>query len=243
MRIVLTFVPLLVLSSCVKIPPNFHKCNRKSPDFQTCMFESAKKGVLELVRPYPELTIPSFDPFELTEMTIGGTDGPVYFQQKFTKCKFYGLVDLDIDNFEFNFEKKVVRMSGMFPEIQMVCDYEVKVKILVLNIHGIGNSTVILKNLKITDVLPFEETKRMGRTFPNFKSSSVTIDPELVVFNFENHKNKALSDSVNPILNNNWKDIFDEVKGEYAQVIDRIVLNVVNSFFNKVTFEEAFDST
>ena len=46
--------------------------------------------------------------------------------------------------FRFNFEKKVVRMSGMFPEIQMVCDYEVKVKILVLNIHGIGNSTVIL---------------------------------------------------------------------------------------------------
>ncbi|KAJ3650910.1 hypothetical protein Zmor_016985 [Zophobas morio] len=242
MRTVLTFVPLLVLTSCVKIPPNFHKCNRKSPDFKSCVLESAKKGVRELVRPYPELTLPRMDPFEISEVTIGGSDGPVNFQQKFTKCKFYGLVDLDLDDFEFNFEKKVVKMSGVFPEVRMMCDYEVKGKILVLQIDGIGNGTVILKNLKIMDVLPFEETKRMGRTFPKFKSSSITIDPELVVFDFLNHDNRALSDNVNPIFNNNWKDIFDEVKGDYANVVDRVVLNVVNSFFSKVSFEEAFDS-
>ena len=100
----------------------------------------------------------------------------------------------------------------------------------------------MVENLKVTDVLPFEETKRKGRTFPKFKSSSITIDPELVVFDFVNHDNRALSDNVNPILNNNWKDIFDEVKGDYANVVDRVVLNVVNSFFSKVTFEEAFDS-
>ena len=35
-------------------------------------------------------------------------------------------------------------MSGVFPEVQMVCDYEVKGKILVLHLDGIGNGTVIL---------------------------------------------------------------------------------------------------
>ena len=80
--------------------PNFHKCNRKSPDFKTCLLESARKGVRELVRPYPELTIPSLEPFELTEATIGGTEGPVNIQQKFKKCKFYGLPKLQLDEFE-----------------------------------------------------------------------------------------------------------------------------------------------
>ena len=35
-------------------------------------------------------------------------------------------------------------MSGMFPEIQMVCDYELKGQVLVVPVVGKGNSTIIL---------------------------------------------------------------------------------------------------
>ncbi|KAJ3650909.1 hypothetical protein Zmor_016984 [Zophobas morio] len=242
MRTVLTFLPLLVLSAGVKIPSNFHKCNRKSPDFKTCLLESARKGVRELVRPYPELTIPSLEPFELTEATIGGTEGPVNIQQKFKKCKFYGLPKLQLDEFEVNFEEKWGKLSGVFPEIQMLCDYEMKGQVLVVTVDGKGNSTIILKNVKARDVLSFDEMKKKGKTYLRFKTSALKIDPELVVFNFESHVDKAFTNSLNPVLNDNWKEIFDDVKGSYEEMFDQIALSVINSFFNKVTLEEAFDS-
>ncbi|KAJ3650903.1 hypothetical protein Zmor_016978 [Zophobas morio] len=242
MRTLLTFVPLLVLSTAAKIPPNFHKCNRNSPDFQTCLLQSARKGILELVRPYPELTIPSLDPFELPEATIGGTEGPVNIQQKFKKCKFYGLPKLQVDDFEFSFQEKWAKLSGVFPEIQMLCDYEMKGQVLVVPVDGKGNSTIILKNVKVWDVLSYEETKKKGKTYPRFKTSSLKIDPELVVFDFESRVDKAFTDNLNLVLNDNWKAIFGDVKGSYEQMFDQIVLSVVNSFFTKVTLEEAFDS-
>ncbi|XP_063926559.1 uncharacterized protein LOC135140084 isoform X3 [Zophobas morio] len=241
MRTVLTFIPLLVLSSDVKIPPNFHKCTRKSPDFKTCLLESARKGVLELVRPYPELTIPSFDPFEVPEATIRGREGPVNVQQQYKKCKFYGFPKLQLDEFEFSFEEKLVKLSGVFPEIQMLCDYELKGQVLVVPVVGKGNSTIILKNVNATDVFSYEETKKMGKTYARFKSSSLTIDPDLVVFNFDSHIEEIFVGPFNTALNDNWKVVFDDVKGSYEQMFDQIILSVFNRFFNKVTLEEAFD--
>ena len=96
--------------------------------------------------------------------------------------------------------------------------------------------------MKARDVLSFDEVKKKGKTYLRFKTSALKIDPELVVFNFESHVDKAFTNSLNPVLNDNWKEIFDDVKGSYEQMFDQIALSVINSFFNKVTLEEAFDS-
>ena len=44
----------------------------------------------------------------------------------------------------FSFEEKLVKLSGVFPEIQMLCDYELKGQVLVVPVVGKGNSTIIL---------------------------------------------------------------------------------------------------
>ena len=43
-----------------------------------------------------------------------------------------------------NFEEKWGKLSGVFPEIQMLCDYEMKGQVLVVTVDGKGNSTIIL---------------------------------------------------------------------------------------------------
>jgi hypothetical protein len=69
------------------------------------------------------------------------------------------------------------------------------------------------------------------------------MDPELVSYNFENLFNgdKQLGDNINRVLNDNWKEVFDDVKADYIKVVDRIIVQLFNNFFSKVSQEEAFD--
>jgi hypothetical protein len=71
----------------------------------------------------------------------------------------------------------------------------------------------------------------------------VTLNPELISFNFENlfDGNKELGDNTNQVLNDNWKEVFDDVKSGYSEVFSQILIKLYDSFFSKVSLEEAFD--
>jgi hypothetical protein len=74
-------------------------------------------------------------------------------------------------------------------------------------------------------------------------SCNVTLNPELISFNFENlfDGNKELGDNTNQVLNDNWKEVFDDVKSGYSEVFSQILIKLYDSFFSKVSLEEAFD--
>ena len=100
---------------------------------------------------------------------------------------------------------------------------------------------IFSENLKITNLFKYQEIKKKNKTYINFLSGELTMDPELVTFNFRNRVDRRLSDNLNPVLNENWKEIFDDVKSSYAEVINQIVLNLLNKFFSKLSLEEALD--
>jgi hypothetical protein len=71
----------------------------------------------------------------------------------------------------------------------------------------------------------------------------VTLNPELISFSFENlfDGNKELGDNTNQVLNDNWKEVFDDVKNGYSEVFSQILIKLYDNFFSKVSLEEAFD--
>lgn len=69
------------------------------------------------------------------------------------------------------------------------------------------------------------------------------MTPEAVTFNFENLFNgdKRLGDNINKVLNENWKEVYADVESGYKDAIGVIILQLLNSFFSKLSVEEAFD--
>jgi hypothetical protein len=104
-------------------------------------------------------------------------------------------------------------------------------------------SGVFSENVKTKGVFPYDEFKKKDKTFVKVISSSLTLDPELVSFNFENLFNgdKKLGDNVNQVLNDNWREVFDDVIQDYIEVFNKILIAVFNNLFSKVSLEDAFD--
>jgi hypothetical protein len=99
------------------------------------------------------------------------------------------------------------------------------------------------ENLNVSALFDYEEKMKKGKTFIKIISSNVSMDPEFVSYNFENLFNgdKQLGDNINRVLNDNWKQVFDEVKDDYIEVINRILVQLLNNFFSKISLEDAFD--
>ncbi|EFA04828.1 protein takeout [Tribolium castaneum] len=240
----LTFVVILVVVQSVKLPPNFRKCNRSQPNLKQCVLEAAQHGVSQLTKPFPHLNIPSLAPLLVPELNIiKDGQGKVAVNQYFTDCKFYGFNNIKFDQFEFDFDKKTLQVKGVFPDITKSCHYKMDGKILLLPVKGEGPSTAVLKNVKTVCRLHYDEVKNNGKTYMKFTKSELDIEPDFVSFNFENLFNgdKALGDNVNKVLNENWRDVFHDVKDDHIQVVNKILLSLMNNFFAKVSIEEAFD--
>jgi hypothetical protein len=101
----------------------------------------------------------------------------------------------------------------------------------------------LVDNLQVVNLLGYEEVRKNGKTYARFVKSDLDMSPGLIHFNFDNLFNgdKALGDSINKVMNENWKEVFEDVKSDYTETVNRILLSLLNGFFSKVSIEEAFD--
>lgn len=69
------------------------------------------------------------------------------------------------------------------------------------------------------------------------------MDASLVKFNFKNlfGGDKALEDSINKVLNENWAQVYADTKSGYEKAYGIVIQEIFNNFFSKISIEEAFD--
>jgi hypothetical protein len=99
------------------------------------------------------------------------------------------------------------------------------------------------EDARISGYLDYEEDKRNGKTHLKFIDHHLALDVGHVYFHFDNlfDGQKELGDNINKILNDNWRDVFDDVKEGYVQVVNTIIQSLLTNFWQKVSLEDALD--
>lgn len=144
----------------------------------------------------------------------------------------------------------------------MNCDYELDGKVLLLPIKGTGDSTInlcksffnlskyfkkikywFLVNLYFDTSFKFEEQKKNSKTYIKILSNDLKMKPRQIKFDFENLFNgdKRLGDNMIQVLNDNWKEVYDDVESSYVEIVSTILKSLFTNFFAKVSIEEALD--
>ncbi|CAH1382308.1 unnamed protein product [Tenebrio molitor] len=236
------FLSFLTLTVAVKLPSNFQKCNRKQPDLKNCILKAAQNGIAQLTKPFPEIRIPSINPFEIQELSVLSNEGAVGLNQTFRNVKAFGFPQIKIDRYEFDFDNKTHTMDVVFPEVKLEGEFEIKGKVLLLHVNGVGQATVVLKDLRLKSLYGYEQFKKNGKTHIKMVTSEMDIEPGHVEFHFEQLLDQdGFSQNINKVLNDNWKEAFDDVKPSYVEVVSKIIVRLLNGFFSKVSLEEALD--
>lgn len=152
------------------------------------------------------------------------------------------------------------------PMLKLVGQYKIKGRVLILPIEGAGDCDLSMENVFIMVNFTGEGIERKGKHYikisdPNVILKTKKYESDLImevsflkkgffIFNFrlntrlENLFNgdKRLSKQMNTFLNDNWRDIFEELKPAVIETFGGVFIQITNNVLNNVSYEELYIS-
>lgn len=195
---------------------------------------------------HPGLNLPPIDPLHVKAINIAqGASSPVSIQLDLMEQDLIGLRNIKVQSVR-GFEKipdgQVFSVNATVDQVKLLGDYKINGRVLVLPIRGQGRSNLTLDNLKINLKYTTVSTIKNNQLYVQTKKFRFTFDVSRLYIYLENLFNgdKALSDNMNLFLNENWRDIFQELKPSIEDAFTQILNSLVNSVFSKVPYSDFF---
>ncbi|XP_055850965.1 protein takeout-like [Episyrphus balteatus] len=199
----------------------------------------------EKIGGYAPLNIPDLNPLKISEIAIKQPkENPVYIDLRFRNSRMHGFKGAKathVKGFGKDLEQThEITISSKL--MYLLSDYTIQGKVLVLPISGTGRSNITMANVKISLKLTGEPLVKNSETYMHVKKLKVGLDTTRVHFDFENLYNgdKALGDTTNSFLNENWKDIFGEVKNSILKAFTPVFKDVLNNVFENLPYDKLF---
>lgn len=128
------------------------------------------------------------------------------------------------------------------PKISITGRYKINGRVLVLPIQGEGRSDLVFDNAKLTIKYKPKVIEKNGKEYIQTERFQLDFDTTKFHMNFENLFNgdKALGENMNAFLNQNWRDILNELKPSITFAMEEILKNIINRIFVKLPYDEIF---
>ncbi|XP_055327031.1 protein takeout-like [Sitodiplosis mosellana] len=230
-------------SLAVKFPSDIPKCKKGDSE---CIVKSANL-VMDIYAKGGDrnINLLPLDPLDIPRIHIEqGEESPVNVVLIFTNNTIVGMRDFTFYKIE-GFNDKVdgkyeIRLKG--PRLELVGPYSVKGRILILPIQGVGKSNITVLNPDFLVRFNGKSVTRNGKTYlkaENTKLSFTLTKMQLYLGNLYNG-DKALGDNTNLFLNENWAEVWPEIRKSVFSAFSQIIGNILNNVFTKVPYDELF---
>ncbi|KAH8341919.1 protein takeout [Drosophila kikkawai] len=244
---------LLLLLGCASVSVKGHASDLPS-GIQRCEIKDqncVKDGVNYVLKNFAEtgikdLGLGPLDPLRVTKFKIGrNPNSPVNIDLSFHDVDILGLHlgnAKQVSGFTPDLSRNIELIMDV-PEIIVKGPYAVDGRVLILPIVGKGRAEIRLKHCKIRAQIKFKTvSKGEHQTFGEVVSAIVDIDPSHVTYHLEGLFNgqKELSDNMHVLINENWKEIFSELRPSIGEAFGLITKTVLGRIFGKVPLEQLF---
>ena len=84
--------------------------------------------------------------------------------------------------------------------------------------------------------------EKNGKKYLNVDKVHLDLQPKKATFAFENlfKGDKTLGDNMNKFLNENWSEVYNELKPVIMEAMGKILLHICNGVFSKIEYTEMF---
>ncbi|KAF5284910.1 hypothetical protein FQA39_LY16865 [Lamprigera yunnana] len=241
-----TFSLLFFVGTCLglKLPPDFRRCRRTDSNTDLCLKNAIQSSLPVLAKGLPEFDVDSIDPIRIPSLTIGEGKGAVQVIQYYKNVEIHNIKSIIMNNVKSDIKDDgfSIVANGLLKNCVFEADYNLNGNILVVPITGNGTCTITLVNTKVTFDITAKVFTRNEKEYLEIKRFDVSLEPEKAEYNFRNLFNgdPTLGDTMNKILNDNWKDVLDDVKTGYEEALSIIFRRIANLIFKKVPLDEIF---
>lgn len=180
----------------------------------------------------------SLEPLNFKNLHINQGHGPVAIDLLFPDVNFHGLSDGKIS--EVTNDWKQMKAKAYFKTLHLKGEYEISGKVLVLPIQGKGPCDIEFDDMTVNVTIDFQEIEKNKKQVFDVKKFHIELQPKKTVYSFQNlfNGNKALGDNMNVFLNENSRELLEELKPAFSKGFDAILAKISNLVFHKLPVDE-----
>ncbi|XP_073976116.1 protein takeout-like [Rhodnius prolixus] len=225
-----------------KLPTTFHRCTRTDPLFDTCLNNAVEDAIKKLANGIPKLGLLALEPLSITQLSIGKGRGPISLDLTFKNLKIHGVTNVKIMDQKTNLKEIRLECRSVNKKLVLEGDYETDGKILLLPIRGKGKAHIVLDNVDGYSIITGETKTKRSKQFLEVKKYDYKFQPSKMTLQLDNLFNgeKALSDGMNKILNDNWEEVLKELKPSFEEALSEIFKEITNRLYQKVSLDEIY---
>lgn len=195
---------------------------------------------------HPGLAIPPLEPLRINSIDINqGADSPINIDLHLKNLDLSGIskaVITRVVGFEEDVLNSKFEIYAKLPLLTLEGDYKINGRVLVLPIQGVGKSALNFENFDIGIKYKPKIIVKNGKEYIQTEKFKLEFDTGKFSLHFTNLFNgdKALGDNMNIFLNENWRDILNELKPSITSTLEQILEAIINRIFAKVPYKEMY---
>ncbi|XP_046669012.1 protein takeout-like isoform X1 [Homalodisca vitripennis] len=222
--------------------PNVPKCKMSDPMLPMCFMLATDIIRPQLVAGIPERNIPPIEPLVIPMVMLQQGTSAVNYKANLKNIKVIGLGNYQFKNVVLNVPKLMAAARVEVPTIQLVSDYTIKGRALVVPIEGDGIFRANLTNVKADVMIVAALKKRKGEEFLHLKMVKSRLTVGKATANFDNLFNgdKTLSKATNDFVNQNAQDIIEEIKPAVEAVVSMLIEDIGNKVLKTTPYKSLF---
>ncbi|XP_061390853.1 protein takeout-like [Musca vetustissima] len=228
----------VIFSSFAEFPSSVKRCHKEDSE---CLRSTAQAFVEQHYSGLPELGLQEFDPLKANDFSLKtNPDSPIKIETSYKNVTFYGMKAMQI--LSINKTGDHIEFDANIPELIQVGNYKVSGNVLILPIVGEGPSKVVSRNVYIKYSFDLKPVEKNGKIYAKLHHTKLIFEAENVKYHLENLFNgdKVLGETMNRFLNENWKDIYEELKPAFSKMFNALVKSRLETVFGKYPSEEYF---
>ncbi|XP_014280225.1 protein takeout [Halyomorpha halys] len=226
------------------LPSYVKTCLRNDPKLNECALKNGKEIIPKIIKGDPSIRLPVLDPMVLDKVgirTTGRTNGGG-LQLTCYKCNVHGLGNAVLKDIKIDLAKKHIDLKIFLPQLTVSGKYDVNGKLLLFPITGKGQANLTLIDLDVEAGLDWKLIKRKGSEYAHISRDRVDFTTSRFKLSLTGlfGGDKALSDNMNQILNDNWREVLDDLKPSISGTVGEIIKFTLNNIFDMIPYELFF---
>nr|ABP51960.1 takeout/JHBP-like protein [Diploptera punctata] len=234
------------ITTAAKLPDTFLKCKRTDYE-NVCLKHAVEKALKAMKNGIPSLQLLPIDPLAVTKISIEeGANQPITVKLDLLNAELTGLYGVEVVSASYNLSQRIFDVEVFLPSLNLVGDYDMDGKFLLLPLKGKGKCNLTLSKFKANFLLKARDIKKKNDIYWDITSITLGIhDVSNFHVNFENLFNgdKALGDTTNKALNDNWEEFWGVIRPSIEQAFGDVFAHVANIIFSRVPEKNLFMST
>ncbi|KAF5287444.1 hypothetical protein FQR65_LT12269 [Abscondita terminalis] len=241
---------LLLIATCLgstlggKLPSDIKVCRRSDPKLSECFKDAIQDALPKLRNGVPEIDFSPIEPYEIKSLTIDAGSDSMKVVQNYKNMKIYELSNSIIEaaSLFHDGDNFYAVLEVLIPITRGEGDYSIDGNLMMLPIKGEGKCSIVFKDSKVALKMNGTKFESGGESFLRINEFHVNFEPALAEFKFDNlfNNDKKLGEAMNTLINQSWRDLFEEVKDPYEQTFADLFKDTTNAIFTKIPVEELF---